>query len=127
VQLPRALARFNRQVTNRVFSPLAGRVPPFAVVEHVGRRSGRRYRTVLWAFPYGPDMVVVLTYGPSADWVRNVLAASSCRVKWAGRWRRMASPEVVDGPAARRLVPGLLRLPLRLAGVRFVLRLRQAG
>jgi deazaflavin-dependent oxidoreductase (nitroreductase family) len=110
-----------------VFGPLAGRVPPFAVVEHVGRRSGRRYRTVLWAFPRGADMVVVLTYGPSADWVRNVLAASSCRVKWAGRWRQMVSPEVVDGPAARRLVPGLLRLPLRLAGVQFVLRLRQAG
>ena len=62
MRLPRALAYFNREVTNRVFSPLAGRVPPFAIVEHVGRRSGRRYRTVIWAFPHGPDLVVVLTY-----------------------------------------------------------------
>jgi deazaflavin-dependent oxidoreductase (nitroreductase family) len=124
--LPRALARFNRVVTNRLFSPLAGRVPPFAVVEHVGRRSGRRYRTVLWAFPYGRDMVVILTYGPSTDWVRNVLAAGSCRVKWLGRWRRFNRPGVVEGQAAAPLTPALLRAPLRLAGMRWVLHLRRA-
>ena len=127
MRLPRALAYFNREVTNRVFSPLAGRVPPFAIVEHVGRRSGRRYRTVIWAFPHGRDMVVVLTYGPSADWVRNVIAAGSCRVKWRGRWRRFAAPEVVEGPAATRLVPAVLRVPLWLARVQSVLRLRRAG
>jgi deazaflavin-dependent oxidoreductase (nitroreductase family) len=124
--LPRALAHFNRLVTNRVFGPLAGRVPPFAIIEHVGRRSGRGYRTVLWAFPHYQDMVIVLTYGPSADWVRNVLAAGSCRVKWAGRWRRLSLPELVEGPAALRLVPPVLRLPLRLAGVGSVLHLRRA-
>lgn len=124
--LPRTLAYFNRQVTNRAFSPLAGRVPPFAIVEHVGRRSGRRYRTVLWAFPRHRDMVVILTYGPSADWVRNVVAAGSCRVKWVGRWRRLTAPEVVEGPAASRLMPRVLRVPLRLAGVQSVLHLRRA-
>jgi deazaflavin-dependent oxidoreductase (nitroreductase family) len=126
MRLPRALAYFNRAVTNRLFSPLAGRVPPFAIVEHLGRRSGRRYRTVLWAFPHGRDMVVVLTYGASADWVRNVVAAGSCRVKWLGHWRRCVAPEVVDGQAATRLVPAVLRPPLRLAGVESVLRLRRA-
>jgi deazaflavin-dependent oxidoreductase (nitroreductase family) len=124
--LPRALARFNRIVTNRVFGPLAGRVPPFALVEHVGRRSGRRFRTVIWAFPYRRDMVVILTYGPSADWVRNVVAAGSCSMKWLGRWRRFTAPAVVEGPAAMRLTPAFLRAALRLAGMRWVLHLRRA-
>ena len=124
--LPRALARFNRVVTNRVFSPLAGRVPPFAIVEHVGRRSGKRYRTVLWAFPHRRDMVVILTYGPSSDWVRNVVAAGSCRLKRLGRWHRFTHPEVVEGAAAARLTPALLRVPLQLAGMRWVLHLRRA-
>ena len=124
--LPRRLAYFNRKVTNRLFSPLAGRVPPWAIVEHVGRRSGRRYRTVLWAFPRRRDMIVVLTYGPASDWVRNVVASQSCRVKWAGRWRQFASAEIVEGPAAVRLMPSGLGPLLRLTGIQTVLRLRPA-
>src|SRR5438067_10429683 len=85
--LPRRVAYFNRVVTNRLFGPLAGRVPPWVLVEHRGRQSGRTYRTVVWAFPHGDDLVFALTYGPSADWVRNVIAARTCRVKWLGRWR----------------------------------------
>ena len=123
--LPRTLARFNRVVTNRVFSPLAGRVPPFALVEHIGRRSGRRYRTVLWAFPRDAGLVIILTYGPSSDWVQNVLAAGSCRVKWVGRWRQFSSPELIEGPGALGLAPGLVRVPLRLAGIQAVLDLRR--
>ena len=105
----------------------AGRVPPWAIVEHTGRRSGRVYHTVLWAFPHNGDMVIALTYGPQADWVRNVVAAGSCRVKWIGRWRRLTAPEVLEGPAATRLMPRVLRVPLRLAGVQSVLHLRQAN
>jgi len=43
--LPKRLARFNLLVTNRVVGPFARRLPGFAVVSHVGRRSGRVYRT----------------------------------------------------------------------------------
>ena len=37
--LPKGLARFNRVVTNRVVGPFAARLPGFAIVTHVGRRS----------------------------------------------------------------------------------------
>ena len=43
--LPSGLARFNARVTNRVTGPFAGRLPGFAVVRHVGRRSGNAYET----------------------------------------------------------------------------------
>jgi hypothetical protein len=44
--LSRRVATFNRQVTNRVTGPFAHRLPGFGVVVHVGRKSGREYRTV---------------------------------------------------------------------------------
>ena len=43
--LPRALGRFNVRVTNRILGPIVTRLPWFGWLEHVGRRSGRAYRT----------------------------------------------------------------------------------
>ena len=37
--------RANRHVANPVLGPFAQRLPGFAVLLHVGRRSGRQYRT----------------------------------------------------------------------------------
>jgi deazaflavin-dependent oxidoreductase (nitroreductase family) len=122
--LPRRLARLNRVFTNRIFAPLAGRIPPWVLIEHAGRRSGHRYRTVVMAFPHDGDLVVALTYGPSADWVRNVVASQSGRIKWAGRWRPITSAELIDGQPALALLPRILRGFLSLVGVRTVLRLR---
>ena len=42
--LPKRLARFNRHVTNPVLRHVAGRLPWFAILTHVGRRTGRRHR-----------------------------------------------------------------------------------
>ncbi|MBV9172861.1 MAG: nitroreductase family deazaflavin-dependent oxidoreductase [Chloroflexi bacterium] len=125
--LPRTLARFNRVVTNRLFAPLAGRIPPWVLVEHVGRRSGRHYQAVLMAFPRGHDLVLALTYGESADWVRNVTMAQWCRVKYAHRWHEFSSAELVRGDAALGLLPPVLRPLLAAAGMRTVLHLRPSN
>jgi deazaflavin-dependent oxidoreductase (nitroreductase family) len=122
--LPRQAARFNRVFTNRLFAPLAGRVPPWVVVEHVGRRSGRTYRTVVWAFPRRGDLIMALTYGPSADWVRNVTAAGHCQVKWRGHWASYA-PELRRGRGALGLLPPILRSMLGAAGIDYVLHLHR--
>ena|SRR5579872_2944660 len=104
--LPRALARFNRVVTNRAFAPLAGRVPPWVLLEHCGCRSGHLYRTVLMAVRHNDDgFVIALTYGPSTDWVRNVLTAQWCRVKHAGRWHTLLGVELLEGKQALALLP----------------------
>ncbi len=114
--LPASLGRFNRVVTNRVTRPAARRLPGFGVVEHTGRRSGRRYRTPVNAFRHGDGIVVALTYGADADWVRNVLAAGGCRMERTGGVRALGSPEVVvDATAA--LVPAPVRPILRLLHV----------
>ena len=43
--IPKRVAHFNKRVTNRVTRHIAGWMPGFAIVTHVGRRSGRTYRT----------------------------------------------------------------------------------
>jgi hypothetical protein len=45
MELPHRLARFNRRVTNPVHRLWAGWAPTYAIIEHVGRRSGKPYRT----------------------------------------------------------------------------------
>jgi deazaflavin-dependent oxidoreductase (nitroreductase family) len=125
VPLPRGVARFNRIFTNRLFAPLAGRVPPWVIVEHRGRRSGRLYHTVVWAFAHDTDLVLALTYGPSSDWVRNVLAVGGCCVQSRGRWRSFARAQLVSGDAGLGLLPWPLPVLLRLGGVQTVLHLSE--
>ena len=121
--LPKALARFNRHVTNRVGRLVAGWLPPFAIVWHRGRKSGHEYRTPIWAFRTEDGYVVALTYGARSDWVRNVVAASGCRIQRAGRLMTMLDPRVVNGIEGMRLVPVLVRWPLGLIRVSDFLRL----
>ena len=66
--IPKTVARFNARVTNRVSRPFAGRLPGFAVVTHVGRRSGRTYQTPVKMFRDGERYVFVLTYGADSQW-----------------------------------------------------------
>jgi deazaflavin-dependent oxidoreductase (nitroreductase family) len=114
--LPTRLAKFNRVVTNRVLGPFARFLPGFAVVSHVGRRSGRTYRTPVNLFSRGNGYVISLTYGADSQWVRNVLAAGGADIEARGRRFHLVDPEVVRDPA-RSLVPKSVRVPLRLANV----------
>jgi deazaflavin-dependent oxidoreductase (nitroreductase family) len=111
--LPRALARFNRRVTNQLGRRVAGRLPGFALVVHRGRASGTEYRTPVSVFGRPGGYVVVLTYGARADWVRNVIAAGECELETRGRRVRVTNPRILRD-RARRLVPLPVRLVLRL-------------
>jgi len=114
--LPHALGRFNARFTNTLTRPLARLLPGFGVVIHHGRRSGREYRTPVNVFAHRDGLVIALTYGPDAQWVRNVTAAAGCEIERGGRRRRWCEPAVVLDPA-RHLVPGPLRPALAVMGV----------
>jgi deazaflavin-dependent oxidoreductase (nitroreductase family) len=90
--IPKAVARFNKHVTNHVSEPVARHLPGFAVVTHVGRRSGRAYQTPVNMFRDGERYVFALTYGADSQWVRNVMAAGSCEVRTHGRTVRLCEP-----------------------------------
>jgi deazaflavin-dependent oxidoreductase (nitroreductase family) len=107
--LPRCVARFNRRVTNRLIGPLAPVLPHFAVVVHTGRRTHQSYRTPVNVFRRPGGYVIALTYGPNADWVRNVLASGGCELETGGRRLRLTRPRLIHDEQ-RRAVPAPLRL-----------------
>jgi len=123
--IPRAVARINRDVTNHVSRPLARHLPGFAVVTHVGRRSGRTYRTPVNMFRDGERYVFALTYGADSQWVKNVMAAGSCEVRTQGSTVRLCEPRIFTDPD-RRLVPAPVRLVLRILDVSDFLSMRPA-
>ena len=114
--IPRTVASFNKHVTNHLTSGFANHLPGFAVVTHVGRVSGRTYRTPVNMFRQGDDYVFPMTYGRDADWVRNVDAAGACDVTTRGRTVRLVAPRHYADPA-RRDVPAPVRTALRLIKV----------
>jgi deazaflavin-dependent oxidoreductase (nitroreductase family) len=115
--LPERLARINRRVVNPVVRPFAGRLPPFAIVVHRGRSSGRVYRTPVWSFGAGRGIVVALTYGAKADWVQNVLAQGGCEIIRRGRRVALDHPRLVGNTEGMVLMPGLIRPAVRMIGV----------
>ena len=114
--LPKQLGRFNRLVTNQVTKLFVTRAPGFGVVIHQGRRSGRIYRTPVNVFPTPDAYAIALTYGPDADWVKNVLAAGTCELESQGRVERLYAPRIVHDET-RRQMPPLVRAALRLMRV----------
>jgi deazaflavin-dependent oxidoreductase (nitroreductase family) len=89
--LPRWLARINKRVVNP--GEIRRGVRP--VLIHVGRSSGRTYRTPLDAHPVLDGYLFIPLYGPRTDWVRNVLAAGTARLSIGGEEMRLASPRMV--------------------------------
>lgn len=100
----RVLARFNRVVTNRIQRIWAPYLPPFALIVHRGRRSGRTYRTPVAGLVRRHRFVAGLPYGEDSDWVRNLLAAGEGEIIRTGRKRRLIEPRVVT-MADRRTLP----------------------
>jgi len=111
MKLPRALARFNRVATNRVQGLWAPYLPPWTMVVHTGRRSGKAYRTPVMASVHGDEIVFPLLYGPESDWVQNLLAAGQAEVIRTGRTRPIDSLRLVAKADAGSLRSRLLTRP----------------
>lgn len=106
MQLPQRLARFNRYVTNPVQRLWAGRAPGMGILEHVGRRSGRAYRTPLTVFSTGDGVAILLTYGPDRDWLKNITAAGGGTMHRLGHSFAVSDPQVVTKAEAASHVTG---------------------
>jgi deazaflavin-dependent oxidoreductase (nitroreductase family) len=121
--LPRWVARFNKRITNRFVEPVIRRFRRYAVIHHSGRSTGLPYRTPVYVFANGRDFFVALTYGPGADWVRNVSAGGgSCET--GGSTRTMSGVTVVERPEVWPHLPWLVRVLLRMLRVSVFLKFR---
>ena len=124
MQLPQRLARFNRHVTNPIQRMWAGWAPSFGILEHVGRRSGKTYRTpvTVYSAEVGgqPGVAILLTYGPDRDWLKNLTAAGGGRMVRSGKSFGITNPRVVHRAEATPFVtpgwrPVFARLPFQQA------------
>lgn len=119
---------FIRPFTARMINPVtrlfAGWLPGFAMLTHVGRTSGRVYRTPINIFRSGDHYLFALTYGSNVDWVKNVHAAGGCVMRSRGRDIQLREPEVIVDPELRLMPWPLAPLLGRLNRVTEVLRMR---
>ncbi len=108
---PATAKRFNKIIA----LPLAGHrfIPVWVVLKHRGRKSGNEYAVPLAVIPTETTFIIALPWGRGTDWVRNVLAAGRCTVRWKGADYECTEPRVVDTEAARAAARGLTRLILR--------------
>ena len=121
--------RFAAKVTAPLARPLAGRrfVPIWAIVESRGRRSGQAYRTPVAVARTADGFMIPIPFGEGTQWVKNVLAAGGCGLRWAGRSLELDAPEVVDGTTETAAFNRVERSLLGTAGVHRFLRLHEVG
>jgi len=124
-RLKELLRRFCQSHLNRIILPAAGGTRnPYAVVCHVGRRSGAVHETPVLAFREGRWFVLGLAYGEDCNWCRNVVAAGSCVIRWRGREYRASDPHVIGLEVITRRLSRWHRTLLSMLGVRRYLMLK---
>ncbi len=127
MEFPKQIRIFNKHVLN----PLLGRIArsahgPFAIVRHIGRRSGRSYETPVVVFPAPDGFVLALTYGPEVDWYRNVVAAGRCVILWHRREYAITRVEPIPLQAAQPLLRQPFRAVLGLVATQHFVRMTAA-
>ncbi len=123
----RQMAQFNKRWLNRATLQIAGRRDsPYAVLQHVGRSSGRQYVTPVMAAPIPGGFTIPLAYGDTSDWYRNLLAKGECQLEWQGNTYRVNKPELVDAAAIESAFPIFWRGPMLSYGVNHFVKVSQA-
>lgn len=104
MRVPRAVAKFNRRITNPIACSVAGSMPGLGILEHVGRKSGKRYRTPLNIFSTKDGYIVLIGYGLESNWVKNVLASGTATIRTRGKTVAVADPRLVSKAEGANLV-----------------------
>jgi deazaflavin-dependent oxidoreductase (nitroreductase family) len=105
-------------LVNPLVKVVAGRVPGApALLETVGRKSGKPRQTPVGNGLDGNTFWLVAEHGRHADYVRNIMANPRVRVRTGGIWRRGTAHVMPnDDPRARQRTLD----PLNAAIVRLV-------
>ena len=104
-------------VNKRLFNPRALKSGNWDVISHVGRSSGKTYRTPLDASEVDGTFVFIVVYGSKADWVQNVFTSSSAVLETGDEVIQLVEPRLIRGEIARPMIDGLVTLPPRFLKV----------
>jgi len=118
---------FSKRYNSRALKTAGKRGENFAVIKHVGRRSGREYATPIATTRMGDDsFIIALPYGSNTDWCRNVMAAGTCGLVWDGQEYTLNRPEILTQAQALPAYTRVQRLIFMAGGVKEYLLLHQA-
>jgi deazaflavin-dependent oxidoreductase (nitroreductase family) len=118
------MPRWWGQVNKRVFNPWEIRRGVRPVLTHVGRSSGKTYRTPLDAHPVEGGYLFILVYGSESDWVRNVFEAGQARLLISGQEEiRLVKPRLIDEAEAWQALGDTVKRPPRLLRITEYLRM----
>lgn len=113
------LRTFVKHVVNPVLRNFAhSSHGPFALLRHVGRRSAKAYEIPIMVWPVEGGFVIVLTYGPNVDWLRNLQAAGQGSLRWHKQEYVLQKPEPIDAKTALAALPPFIKYVLRLHGAK---------
>jgi len=121
LKLSRRVARVNKRIVNPIQRQYAWLLPPWALIVHRGRRTGRIHRTPVNAYRRGSTLAAVILYGEDSDWVQNVLAGGGHVVR-GGRTYELLEAQVLSPEQAAAISP-VARVAGRLSGKLLVGRL----
>ncbi len=114
----------NKHFTNKILIHISGRkFGHFAILHHIGRKSGRHYRIPIIAEPLDGAFVFALTYGKNVDWYKNVVANGGCSLQWKNKEFNLIHPELVDRDTALQAFPRIFQKALRKVGIQYYLKL----
>ncbi len=114
--MPRSFRRVARAL-NPAVRPLARRLPPLAIVHHVGCTTGRQYENPVMAFETDGGWIVSLAYGSDVQWARNLDRAGGGALTRAGRTHQVSGIRAMSWERAAPPLPAWARGLLRSASV----------
>ena len=97
---------FNKYIFNRITLAFteSGK-GPFSVLYHIGRHSGRTYRTPVLASYVDDAIIIPLSYGENVDWCRNVIAQGGCEIVHKNKRMSVRNPQVIDFAVGLEVLP----------------------
>lgn len=114
MRVPRAVAKFNRRVTNPAARSITPWLPGLGTLEHIGRNSGKHYLTPLLVFKTQDGFAILIGYGLESDWLKNVLAGGPSVLHKRRKAVVLTNPRIVSKAEAATLVTPVSRLFYRL-------------
>jgi deazaflavin-dependent oxidoreductase (nitroreductase family) len=115
--------------TSSIMLGLAGKRwnPIFAIVEHVGRKSGQLHAAPVAARRIRDGFVISLAFGSQVDWYRNLVAAGGGTIRWRGRAYPVGAPVRVDPAFAQATFNPVQRILLRITGIDGYVQVAESG
>lgn len=100
-----------RFLNKYTFNRLAIRRGNSDLLTHVGRSSGKTFRTPLEAIPIKNGYAVLMVYGTQTDWVKNTIQFGSATLQKDGREIALTNPRIVQLDDVRSEIPSDVTMP----------------